>query len=275
MSYCAVAAALNRSEDYLDRFLSHMPSILEPGGLDDYACGRAGILYLFRLMKHFFPTSALKIDPWIPKTVEAILSNGPPWLFMGLDIISPSHGRIGIVTQILLTDPSYAPRLVDEIDKVLNWQMSNGNWPNTVPGSSYHKDYLVQWCHGGTGVMHSLAVLRPHLNAFPSTQTRIDLATEKAQKLVWEKGLLRKDPCLCHGITGNALAGFDPGEQRDHFLAHTTEKTYEKLENEGKWEHNADYGKPFSVLTGWVGKAVGWMYRDRARDESVFAYCDV
>lgn len=226
-------------------------------------------------MKHFYPASASKINPWIPKIIDVILSNGPPWLFLTHDIIGPSHGRIGIVTQILLSDRSYVPHLVGEVEKVLDWQMPNGNWPNTVPGSSYYKDYLVQWCHGATGVMHSLTIIRPYFEAFPDVQSRIDKAVSRARSLVWEKGLLCKDPCLCHGITGNALAGFDPGAQRDHFLAHTTEEMYEKLRKEGKWELDADYGKPFSVLTGWVGKSVGWLFRDRPLDRSVFAYCDV
>ena len=70
----------------------------------------------------------------------------------------------------------------------------------------------------------SLKVIQQY---FPSElQTRMSIACEKAEGVIFEKGLLTKEPNLCHGSTGNALAL--PSSQREHFMAFTTVETIAK-----------------------------------------------
>jgi hypothetical protein len=65
-------------------------------------------------------------------------------------MIGAAHGRTIVCMQILLSDSSYAPKGVPIVEWVLALQIDNGNWPNSLPGSKYHKDYLIQFCHGVT-----------------------------------------------------------------------------------------------------------------------------
>ena len=79
---------------------------------------------------------------------------------------------------------------------------AEGNWP-VVEGKEIK---LVQFCQSPPGFVVSLLDIRPHL---PNMQTQIDEAIELG------RGLLTKEPNICHGITGNAPAL--EASQRDHF----------------------------------------------------------
>ena len=60
---------------------------------------------------------------------------------------------------------------------------------------------LVHWCHGAPGVAMTMA------KAFESTRAdRFREAAVRAGEHVWERGLLRKGPGLCHGVSGNGYA---------------------------------------------------------------------
>ena len=66
--------------------------------------------------------------------------------------------------------------------------------------SGNDKDRLVHWCHGAPGVVHLL--LTAHTVWGGDTDQYIT-AAKKAGDLVWERGLLKKGPGLCHGVAGN------------------------------------------------------------------------
>lgn len=135
----------------------------------------------------------------IEQVSERILSNGPKWVWRGKRYIGAAHGDIGIVTQLVLTTPSLAQRVESILGTLLDLQKPGGNWPIREDGESTP---IVEWCHGASGFLISLVSLRQF---FPGLQDRIDSAIEKGREVVWEKGLLIKEPCLCHGILGNAL----------------------------------------------------------------------
>jgi hypothetical protein len=82
---------------------------------------------------------------------------------------------------------------------------------------------LVQFCHGPLGFVVSLLAIRPH---FSNMQTQIDEAIRR--------GLLTKEPNICHGITGNALALEAP--QRNHFLCLATPERTEQSVADGLFE---------------------------------------
>ena len=120
---------------------------------------------------------------------------------------------------------------------------SGGNWPSSIPPG---KDRLVQFCHGAPGIVTSLVSLRRiyaaaaaaaasrsrrrhhhhdsngdsngHVNTSKALLRRIDRAIARGRRCIMSRGLLTKEPCLCHGISGNglALAASVDAHEHDH-----------------------------------------------------------
>jgi len=174
------------------------------------------------------------------------------------------HGAIGIITQIVLTDPTWAAKLEAELGTLLTYQYEEGNWPSSIPPG---RDRLVQVCHGGPGIVISLLSIRSH---FPKLQSRIDRCIEKGRAAIKERGLLTKEPCLCHGISGNALAL----EQDDfeHFLSFTTGHEMKAMEKDGMMEKSDD---PSGLWTGEAGRAWAWAVAEKGLDKTLLGYNDV
>jgi len=91
------------------------------------------------------------------------------------------------------------------VDYLLTLQKPNGNFPTSMDETSQaprqsHKD-LVHWCHGAGGLIFLFAKAfiywkeKKYLNACIS-----------CGECIWQKGLLRKGPSICHGIGGNGFA---------------------------------------------------------------------
>ena len=167
--------------------------------------GRSGYLYLLRNSRHAFPdepaynevrtllTDAMEqIAERILKGAEA---NGGKWFWHGKEYSGPAHGTIGIITQIALSCPSLRPQLETRLISLLHDQLESGNWKSSA--SSSHEDRLVQWCHGAPGFIPALITLKP---LYPHLAAQIDVAIEKGRRCIWERGLLRKTPGLCHGM---------------------------------------------------------------------------
>ena len=107
---------------------------------------------------------------------------------------------------------------------------------------------------------------------FPSElKEQIGVACKLGEKVIFEKGLLTKEPNLCHGTTGNALAL--PSLQREHFMAFTVRKTVEKGKLEG-WYYGGD--DPYGLFCGEAGRAWGWaIFHSHADRISMIGYNDV
>jgi hypothetical protein len=171
-----------------------------------------------------------------------------PWIWSGRQYCGPVHGEIGILTQIILSDTSYAGKLEAKLSSILNPQDSDGNWP-VVPGKDIG---LVQFCHGAPGFVISLLAIRPYFTAL--SQARIDAVIERGRGLTWKRGLLTKEPNVCHGITGNALALKTP--ERDHFLSLATPKQIKKGIRDGRFEKDEE---PYGLLWGEAGRSWVWI----------------
>ncbi|KAJ0119350.1 hypothetical protein J7T55_013589 [Diaporthe amygdali] len=236
LAYEAVQACITKDIAYVNAFLSSLPEILGPGGWpDELLQGRAGTLYLLRMIRHWVPDSAVLLDRSIDAVTTTILAGGPEWKWHGTRYLGAVHGDIGIVTQLVLTTPSLAGRLEGKMRELLGFQLAGGNWPTSVGKTSAS---LVQFCHGAPGFLHSLVSLRPY---FPGLQQEIDASIEQGRLCVWKEGLLRKEPSICHGIFGNALTLRDP--ERQHFLAMATpEAVAEIRKKDGAVFEPADYG---------------------------------
>lgn len=174
------------------------------------------------------------------------------------------HGAIGIITQIVLTDSSWAPKLEADLGALLSYQYDSGNWPSSIPPG---KDRLVQVCHGAPGVIISLLSIQKY---FPKLQSKIDRAIKKGRQAILERGLLTKEPCLCHGISGNALALED--EDFEHFLTFTTGHEMKAMERDGMMELSDD---PAGLWTGEAGRAWAWAVADRKLEKTLLGYNDI
>lgn len=214
LSYEAVRACFSGSNDDVVDFLSNIPMLLGPyppasGDLfcSEIVYGRAGALYMLRMIRHWIPECESFLESAIYRLSDLILATDDDgrgnWEWHGKRYFGTAHGEVGIIAQLVLTCPSLAPRLTHRLRDLLDLQWSDGNWPSSECKMREGKaPTLVQWCHGAPGFILSLRALRPY---FPELQSDIDHAVNKAQGIVWRHGLLTKEPSLCHGIFGNAL----------------------------------------------------------------------
>ena len=77
-----------------------------------------------------------------------------------------------------------------------------GNFPSKMDSSPHHvKEPLVQWCHGATGAVFLFTEAEKVFGSGKYMQVAL-----RAGESVWERGLLKKGPGLCHGVSGSAYA---------------------------------------------------------------------
>lgn len=213
LSYEAVRACITRNADDVKRFLEGVHQVVNASvnQEDDpfpseLATGKAGTLYMLRMVKHWVPGHEADIDEVMKAIAHRILDTNDDgngnWEWHGKRYFGAAHGDIGILTQLGLSVPSLASQVAPKLEELLDYQLDDGNFPSSSRSLEKGKADLVQWCHGATGFVFSLQALRPY---FPQLTDRIDEAIKNAQRVIWEKGLLLKQPCLCHGIFANAL----------------------------------------------------------------------
>ena len=87
------------------------------------------------------------------------------------------------------------------VNFILSSQCYDGNFPSSmgeIKDPRKYGDELVQWCHGASGTVHLLA------RAYVIWKDERYLsALTRAADCVWRRGLLRKGPGLCHGVSGS------------------------------------------------------------------------
>jgi len=186
---------------------------LSSGLPDELLYGRVGYLYCLLYLRQEIGDSAVPTII-IRKVVEAVLRSGQAMaratksrsalMFSWHDkvYIGAAHGLAGILTMLLQARHYVTPAEMEElirpsVDYVLNMQMDSGNFPSSKGND---KDRLVHWCHGAPGVCHLL--LTAHRVWGGDTDMYLT-AARRAGDLVWERGLLKKGPGLCHGVAGN------------------------------------------------------------------------
>ncbi|KAK6531321.1 hypothetical protein TWF281_008132 [Arthrobotrys megalospora] len=257
MCYNAVKACLTKDLTYVQNFVQNLDKLTLRPTFIEVLFGRAGLLSLMRTIKYWVPESGEILDPEIDKVIEHCLSYDP-WTFGTSPthqkrFIGAGHGDIAIISNIVMTNPAYAPKVQGRLENILALQTDSGNWLSCEDGGSD----LVQWCHGAPGMIWCLIPLRKY---YPDLQDKIDAAITKAQRVVWERGLLTKEPCLCHGITGNAFALAEP--QRSHFLHYATPSIVRAGLADGILERSSDN---CGVWRSEAGRAWGWMMLDYER----------
>lgn len=263
LSFHAVRASATRDTSYVKKVLEALTDLRTDPTFCECFNGRAGALYLLRMIRTWFPESTEIINEAMKPLIEHLLGQ-EPWFWSGRQYCGAVHGEIGILTQIVLSCPSYAGKFEAKLSSLLDLQDIAGNWP-VVPGEDMG---LVQFCHGAPGFVISLVALRPYFTAH--LQARIDAAVERGRMLTWERGLLTKEPNICHGITGNALALAAP--ERDHFLGFATPEQIKQGITDGRFEEDED---PYGLLWGEAGRAWVWMSVANGSMDGIIPYTDV
>lgn len=255
LQLCSYRSVINRNE--------------EPGS-DEWLYGRAGYLYYLRLIKATFgshSSTGSTINVTIDLVVERILRSPKPWIWHGKTYLGAAHGSIGIIAQLVLSSASGKTSSEPVIDELLKLQFESGNFPLSL-GHSDGPDELVQFCHGGPGFVLALKSIRGECQFMTS---RINKAIAAAQSDTWQRGLLTKTPCLCHGIAGNALALRDD-EQFEYFLAHMTTAQL-KARN---WLADAGHTDRFAGLFGGeAGRAWVFAVADKALQKTCIGFNDL
>lgn len=267
MTYLALSAASSKNPAAARKLCDCVTVAARPDASNEWLYGRAGYLYLLRLAKNSFPNDddvREAIDSAADKTIEAILGSPQPWTWHGKEYVGAAHGIIGIITQVVLSNPSYASQLEERLASLLQSQYESGNWPSSLPPGS---DRLVQFCHGAPGVVSSLLSVRQY---FPTLRERIDDAVVAGQAAIKRKGLLTKEPCLCHGISGNALAL--EHEDLEHFLSYTTREQIKALEKDGLMQPS---DHPESLWCGEAGRAWAWAVAGGVSPRRFLGYNDL
>ncbi|KAI4231347.1 MAG: hypothetical protein LQ349_005672 [Xanthoria aureola] len=270
LAACAILAAMTGDEEYCSILVHHTATVVQPCGSDEWLYGRAGFLYLLRMVRQWTPSSGTKetMQACIKKVGDRILQDGPPWRWHGKEYLGAVHGSVGIITQLVLCNPDYAahPKVTAALNDLLRSQDSaGGNFPSSVESG---RDSLVQFCHGAPGFVLSLPLIQKYFDA--ATQVTIDDCVAQARNCIWERGLLTKEPNLCHGATANALALTSP--QREHLMAYTTTKMVAKGIEEGWYIEGSD---PYGLFCGEAGRAWGWAVIVAGKDLGIIGYSDV
>ncbi|KAF2863379.1 hypothetical protein K470DRAFT_268188 [Piedraia hortae CBS 480.64] len=268
LSLLAISAASSKDEDMVSNLCDYSAEVLDPETENEFLYGRAGYLYLLRLVKASFtdqPKTLQLIGDTQEDVIDAILDSPRPWKWHGKVYIGAIHGAIGIITQVVLTNPTkYAEKLEAELAVLLTYQYESGNFPSSVPPE---RDRLVQVCHGAPGVIISLLSIRDY---FPNLRDKIEKAITKGRQCILERGLLTKEPCLCHGISGNALALED--DEFEHFLSYTTGHEIKSMEKDSMLEKSS---APESLFGGEAGRAWTWAVSDLGLKKRILGYNDL
>lgn len=126
--------------------------------------------------------------------------------------LGSAHGLAGIL-QTLLSFPEYfahnhqAEEYVRQsVDYLLSIRKPSGNFPSSMNLENrtlprVESKELIHWCHGAGGVVHLLAKAYLHWR-----DERYLQACKQCSDLIWQFGLLRKGPGICHGIAGSGYA---------------------------------------------------------------------
>ena len=113
------------------------------------------------------------------------------------------HGLAAILLMLISfpecygNNPSVENDIKASIDYMLTYEQRNGNYPPVPDEQRDDWNELVHWCHGAPGVVYLLA------KAFLVwKEEKYLLGALRCGELVWNRGLLKKGPGICHGIAG-------------------------------------------------------------------------
>ena len=277
LAHLALNASVENSLDSVSDLVTILSSLKSNDSpSNEWLYGRAGALYLLRLVNHYNPNLPSPLKENFVSTIDdlviAIIDSGPEWIWHGKRYLGAAHGDVGILTQMLLssrTARTQRAEVWDWLVELLNSsQMPSGNFPSSL-GEETRRDKLVQFCHRAPGFVISLDPIQGYLNGGSEEADEVieriasakllreisSAVLEKARKCVWERGVLVKEPCLCHGVTGNAIA-LDEEDERFRLMNWAQGRMREQFLATGSYVEGDD---PWGLFCGEAGRAWGWM----------------
>jgi len=263
------------SVKHLADFNRHATEFLESDplgcGSDEVLVGRAGYILGALWIKQVTQVDAVPVSQ-LYKLCDTMLNSGRSYAnkvkspsplmyqYYKTEYLGAAHGVAGIL-QAFLSVPGYfqynpgaEPEVKAAVDFYLSLQNQEGKFPcamDEIGGSRRHPDDdLVHWCHGAPGAVYMLA--RAYL---VWKENKYLQAALKCGECVWNKGLLKKGPGICHGIAGSGyvflLLFRLTGESNQLYRA----------EKFGEFLFCEDFRQarvpdcPFSLYEGWAGTA--------------------
>ncbi|KAG1666389.1 LanC-like protein 3 [Nymphon striatum] len=191
-------------------------------GGDEMLVGRAGYLCGCLILNKFLDSNTVSQEIMLA-VCKSIIKSGQDYTQKNMSVsplmysygqveyLGAGHGLSGIL-QILLAIPECLDNdknaesdVKASVDFILSLQTPSGNFPPALDELGHHarpeSDELVHWCHGAPGVIYMLA--RAYLRW---KDPRYLDSCRKCGDLIWERGLLRKGPGICHGVSGSGYA---------------------------------------------------------------------
>ena len=234
----AVAAAIayaSKSESQITYHLNKFSALAEyltpvqvhRDGSDEMFVGRAGYINAAVWLKNIDPKLDIVPMDTLFRICDSIVTSGreysksrrnnaqqppPPLLYAyyKTEYLGAAHGLCAII-QMLLSVPGYLQQSSDEVvndikfsvDYLLSLQTPGGNFPCAMDEAPPYRlrsdiDDLVHWCHGAPGAIYLFS--KAYLIWKDSKYLNAAL---QCGECVWEKGLLKKGPGICHGVAGN------------------------------------------------------------------------
>lgn len=205
----------NELDLFFQGFEACKPINFNKYGSDEVLVGRAG--YLSGI---YWLNENLKEKPFqgqqILEICDSILESGREYSrrnnsplplmyqYHGSEYLGAAHGVCAILL-VLIQSPLAGQggialeEIKHSIDKFADLQDGEGNFPIVL--DDLREKRLVHWCHGAPGAIYLFA------KAYLLFQDEKYLAVcQRAADLIWNKGLLKKGPGLCHGVAGNGYA---------------------------------------------------------------------
>uniref|UniRef100_A0AAG5CZZ5 LanC-like protein 3 homolog n=1 Tax=Anopheles atroparvus TaxID=41427 RepID=A0AAG5CZZ5_ANOAO len=207
----------------VEEFLKGHRTCSKPEGYDadEVLVGRAGYLHgAYWLNQTIIPKPIQHTV--IEDICRALLKRGrryatakrtePPLMYEyhGKEYLGAAHGVCAIL-HALLESPWFGvdesgqyclslTKLADirqSLDYLLSLQTNDGDFP-TRPDSGR---MLAHWCHGCAGAIYLCA--KAYLTF---REEKYLQSCRKCADAIWRRGLLRKGPGICHGVSGNGYA---------------------------------------------------------------------
>lgn len=187
-------------------------------GSDELFVGRTGYLTGLNFLKSKLNTEILTREK-TTMLLTAVVHSGREYArkhrspcplmyaYYETEYLGAAHGLASILFTLLqfpwfiASDASIERDVRSSVDFMLHVQTPRGNFPcdlEDVTKPRRSQDELVHWCHGASGVVYLMA------KAYLVWQDPRYLdACLRCGEVVWERGLLRKGPGICHGIAGS------------------------------------------------------------------------
>lgn len=207
------------------------------------------ILYQVRKRSYNVINAQQKGGGWKAATVSAPLAGF-------------SHGVAGIVYALNKLYKLYPDKHIKQcIVNGLQYEdelfcEADGNWKDIRKGSTNGKN-LCAWCHGAGGILLSRISLLGNIDNETDEIVKEDI--RNAVKTMQSHKYLQ-NPCVCHGIAGNAEILLTYGQQfQDQIASSTAKHFYSRLVgsvNSGTFECSRPYLYGFNIpgfMTGLAG----------------------